>query len=502
MIDLVQNISTLKSYDTSPLSTGDTIIVSGYYTNGDGGGGNFYWDVSAIEDDNGGTIIKPTYTGFGGSGRWKRVYYDHLNVKWFGAKGNGYFVANKFSGTDDTTSINTTLAFARSNQQSIKKVIIPSGIFVVKTICVPDGIWLEGCGTNEKHSHASTVIAQADNSNADIIRLVGVNSTESGRSFWYGQLSNMSIWGSPDTNSSGWGVSFRTCMGTTSSAQDLALLYNLIIRNCPSAGIEIPDGGAPLFLNNIKPLFNNGSGIYLSGEGDYFNLLVNFVNISGDGNIDSLIKMKNLNGNGSIQISGLKSEYRKNNAYGGVDAQPNAIVFEDCNGVPVNINGANHISSIKDGNYHKKPGSLIKIVGSAEPLITWNAVSIRVRSGDTGPNPKVIDTAVFPYTQSNGIFGNVTQLKVSTSSSDLSVTDYSSIQVTTTSGDITISGLTNGIEGQKITLFKGTSPNNLIIQHNRSNQKIITPDGNNITLSTYGGVELICNGTNWFVVDL
>lgn len=46
--------------------------------------GFFYYDASdATSDDNGGTII------VAGTKRWKRHYFGNLNVKWFGAKGDG-----------------------------------------------------------------------------------------------------------------------------------------------------------------------------------------------------------------------------------------------------------------------------------------------------------------------------------------------------------------------------------------------------------------------------
>jgi hypothetical protein len=43
----------------------------GYYAPGDGGGGEFYWDASSSEPDNGGTIITPASNP--GAGRWKRL---------------------------------------------------------------------------------------------------------------------------------------------------------------------------------------------------------------------------------------------------------------------------------------------------------------------------------------------------------------------------------------------------------------------------------------------
>lgn len=72
--------------------------VLGYHTAGDGGGGLFYWDNTSIENDNDGTIIQATGIT---TGRWKRVYSGAVNVKWFGAKGDGI--------TDDRQAFNKAL---------------------------------------------------------------------------------------------------------------------------------------------------------------------------------------------------------------------------------------------------------------------------------------------------------------------------------------------------------------------------------------------------------
>jgi hypothetical protein len=62
----------------------------------DGGGGSFAWDATSTETDNGGTIIKATAVT---TGRWIRLYSGAVNVRWFGATGDGD------SGTDNTVLV-------------------------------------------------------------------------------------------------------------------------------------------------------------------------------------------------------------------------------------------------------------------------------------------------------------------------------------------------------------------------------------------------------------
>ena len=81
----------------------DIVTVSGYYTPGDGGGGQFYWDASSTATDNGGTVIKVTALS---TGRWLRVFDDRISVRWFGAKGDGT--------TDDALAIDAAWAYSVS----------------------------------------------------------------------------------------------------------------------------------------------------------------------------------------------------------------------------------------------------------------------------------------------------------------------------------------------------------------------------------------------------
>jgi hypothetical protein len=94
---------------------GDKAFVGGYYADGDGGGGDFYWDAVSVEADNGGTIFQVTGTT---TGRWKRIYSGSVSVKWFGVKGDGV--------TDDTVAIQNAL-----DNSTI--TYIPTGVYIISS---------------------------------------------------------------------------------------------------------------------------------------------------------------------------------------------------------------------------------------------------------------------------------------------------------------------------------------------------------------------------------
>lgn len=81
----VSTIAALKALVVTSIPDGFQVHVQSFATSGDGGGGIFAYDSTSAETDNGGTVIAPT----SGSGKWLRVYSGPLNVKWFGAKGDG-----------------------------------------------------------------------------------------------------------------------------------------------------------------------------------------------------------------------------------------------------------------------------------------------------------------------------------------------------------------------------------------------------------------------------
>lgn len=114
LTDTVDTIAALRAYAVP--ATAMSISVLGYYAPGDGGGDTFYWDSASTAADNGGTIIRPNAVLAANPGRWLRIFSGAVNIRWFGAKGDGV--------TDDTPALT-----AAANTSKI--VEAPYGDYVI-----------------------------------------------------------------------------------------------------------------------------------------------------------------------------------------------------------------------------------------------------------------------------------------------------------------------------------------------------------------------------------
>jgi len=130
---VLTNIAALRLLAVTPSYN---VLLNGYYTNGDGGGGYFYPAYGALPGhyvDNGGTIIVPT--GGDGSSAWLRSVSGPINVKWFGAKGD--------ASVEDSASIQAAL------NSGYGHIYIPSGLYLVHNLTIPANVTVSGDGMDE-----------------------------------------------------------------------------------------------------------------------------------------------------------------------------------------------------------------------------------------------------------------------------------------------------------------------------------------------------------------
>jgi Pectate lyase superfamily protein len=91
----------------APTSQYAIAVALGYWQTGDGGGGLFYWDENSTAAPDQGTVFTvpnqqpPPDPQTLPPGRWLRLYDGPLNVRWFGAHGDG--------NNDDTAAIKRAL---------------------------------------------------------------------------------------------------------------------------------------------------------------------------------------------------------------------------------------------------------------------------------------------------------------------------------------------------------------------------------------------------------
>jgi hypothetical protein len=115
------NVTTVNSIADLKLISGpsndDSVLLLGYWSPGDGGGGTFIFNSSSSDPYNDGTIIAPST----GTGRWERMVEGVINVRWFGAKGD--------LTTPDTAAIQN--AINASYSTNVTAIYFPDGNYVV-----------------------------------------------------------------------------------------------------------------------------------------------------------------------------------------------------------------------------------------------------------------------------------------------------------------------------------------------------------------------------------
>jgi hypothetical protein len=102
--------------DLAPGVAEMVVVVAGYHAPGDGGGGLFVWQSDSTARADGGLVLGPPQADR--PGRWCRVHDGPINVRMFGARGDGK--------ADDTAAIQAAIDAAAGAE-----VRIPAGTWLI-----------------------------------------------------------------------------------------------------------------------------------------------------------------------------------------------------------------------------------------------------------------------------------------------------------------------------------------------------------------------------------
>lgn len=115
LLAVVDSYASLRAFIVAELSDGFTVNVSGRVSPEDGGGGLFRYVAASVVAENSATVIEPDE----GVGRWERIYSTPVDVRWFGAVGDG--------STSNDTAFADAIAFLESEGGG--DLFVPVGVF-------------------------------------------------------------------------------------------------------------------------------------------------------------------------------------------------------------------------------------------------------------------------------------------------------------------------------------------------------------------------------------
>lgn len=110
-----ESIAAMRALSSAPAVLSHQTL--GYYSAGDGGGADYYWDAASTATDDGGSVIKITAVT---TGRFRLIITDTVYAKSFGVKADGT--------TDDYAAVNKAIT------SGAKNVIFPSGVIPVSAV--------------------------------------------------------------------------------------------------------------------------------------------------------------------------------------------------------------------------------------------------------------------------------------------------------------------------------------------------------------------------------
>jgi hypothetical protein len=283
-------------------------IARGSWKDNDGGGGTFIWVTTGsanLPADDGGVAIVPINqppNPAANAGYWQRVYGQPVNVKWFGAQGDGSsttWSSGPYQGqTYDQVAIQNAINVASTLPSDVRgnDVLIPPGRYVLSAPSGGAALWIDQNNVN--------LIGVGGPPNGSQFLLTGsgtgivIESSASNSNVGRGaQIRNLSIYGSHAAKD---GIVIHAVSVT---------IYDCFITSMTRHGIVIEAANAPLVGATRAP---TGS----SWLADAWRLTNIYITLCGD---------SSSNGN---ETAGSAVYVRTNNANGGI---ANGLFADVCN---------------------------------------------------------------------------------------------------------------------------------------------------------------------------
>lgn len=313
--------------------------------------------------------------------------------------------------SDDTPAIKSAIDYASTSHRN-KNIFIPVGNYLVSQITIPYGVTLFGeNGSTDYSGNSGTCLCQmpVPAANGSLITVTGNFKSLNQRNFWYGTIRDLCLLGYTG-NTQGFGISLRSDFssrgGSTSTPtafQDTSILANLAVSLFPEGGIELPDGGDPGYLQNIKFNRNGGPGIVIS---QYTNTLspyaksslqsMSFINISGDGNKGGLIYINGYTSTINVDTCvfiNLKGENGINNPFSFLMVNDGAI-----------NSGSNSLTSLSAGFTVADVGKVVNVTGAGASgavltttiaaYVSSTQVTLSINASTTVSAKKLVVTAI------------------------------------------------------------------------------------------------------------
>ena len=221
----VRGSATVRNFTTysellanSGFQNGEFVNLTGYYASGDGGGNSFYWDSTSTATHNGGTVIKPTAVS--GAGRWLAVNVYDVNVRQFGAKGDGV--------TDDTAAIVAAIAVATGS------VIFHAGVYVVTKITINKVVKFLGVRGSSGAANVWPRLYLKDGTNTDMIHITTSGRLYADKIDFYGNKANQNLSGSQTST----GIYLEEDTTPTYIAANALQFTECLVRNFVSKAIH------------------------------------------------------------------------------------------------------------------------------------------------------------------------------------------------------------------------------------------------------------------------